>query len=62
MPKTRTPHTGGGPAGFVAVEAGRARLVWDVARVALVPGAQRLVELEVEQVVELGTLAGSGSP
>jgi predicted pyridoxine 5'-phosphate oxidase superfamily flavin-nucleotide-binding protein len=32
---------------------GRAAIDWDAGRAAVVPGAQRLVELEVEEVVEL---------
>ena len=34
---------------------GRAGIDWDAARAARVPGAQRLVELEVEEVIELAT-------
>lgn len=39
---------------------GSARIEWDPARAAAVPGAERLVELDVEAVVEFAGLAGFG--
>jgi predicted pyridoxine 5'-phosphate oxidase superfamily flavin-nucleotide-binding protein len=39
--------------GALLLVSGRAGIVWDEARVARVPGAERLIELEVDAVVEL---------
>ena len=40
---------------------GRASIDWEPGRVGAVPGAERLVELEVEELVEIGGVLGEGA-
>jgi predicted pyridoxine 5'-phosphate oxidase superfamily flavin-nucleotide-binding protein len=46
--------------GALLLLTGRAAIDWDAGRAASVPGAQRMVELEMEEVVELAAGPGAG--
>jgi predicted pyridoxine 5'-phosphate oxidase superfamily flavin-nucleotide-binding protein len=47
--------------GGVLLLTGQASIDWEPGRVGAVPGAERLVELEVEEVVEIGGVLGEGA-